>query len=98
MKAAILTMSDKGAEGLREDASGPALEKWLAGKGVSTLQYGMIPDDLSTIAAPLSLMVSIAAFIPFPSGTRHSFPPPCGEGRFRRWLWSGRSLCTCRRW
>ncbi len=53
MKAAILTMSDKGAEGLREDASGPALEKWLAGQGVSTLQYGMIPDDLSTIAATL---------------------------------------------
>ncbi len=53
MKAAILTMSDKGAEGLREDASGPALEKWLAGRGVSTLQYGMIPDDLATIAATL---------------------------------------------
>ncbi len=53
MKAAILTMSDKGAEGLREDASGPALEEWLAGQGVTTLQYLMIPDDLATIAATL---------------------------------------------
>ncbi len=54
MKAAILTMSDKGAEGLREDASGPALEKWLAGQGVTTLQYGMIPDDAAIIAATLT--------------------------------------------
>ncbi len=54
MKAAILTMSDKGAKGLREDASGPALEKWLAGQGVTTIQYLMIPDDLTTIAATLT--------------------------------------------
>lgn len=54
MKAAILTMSDKGAEGLREDASGPALEKWLAGQGITTLQYGMIPDDAAIIAATLT--------------------------------------------
>jgi len=53
MNAAILTMSDKGAEGLRADASGPALEKWLAGRGVATLQYEMIPDDLAVIAATL---------------------------------------------
>ena len=53
MNAAILTLSDKGAEGLRLDASGPALEKWLAGRGVATLQYEMIPDDLAVIAATL---------------------------------------------
>ena len=53
MNAAILTMSDKGAEGLRTDASGPALERWLAGQGVSTLEYKMIPDDVATIAATL---------------------------------------------
>jgi molybdopterin adenylyltransferase len=53
MNAAILTMSDKGAEGLRTDASGPALEKWLAGQGVATIEYKMIPDDVATIAATL---------------------------------------------
>jgi len=53
MKAAILTMSDKGAEGLRADASGPALEKWLAERGVATLRYQMIPDDIGTISATL---------------------------------------------
>jgi molybdenum cofactor synthesis domain-containing protein len=53
MKAAILTMSDKGAEGLRTDASGPALERWLAAQGVATIQYKLIPDDMATIAATL---------------------------------------------
>jgi molybdenum cofactor synthesis domain-containing protein len=53
MNAAILTMSDKGSIGLRTDTSGPALEKWLAGKGVATLEYGMIPDDKETIAETL---------------------------------------------
>jgi molybdenum cofactor synthesis domain-containing protein len=53
MKAAILTMSDKGASGERTDASGPALGKWLADKGVATIQYKMIPDDMATIVATL---------------------------------------------
>ena len=34
MKAAILTLSDKGARGERVDESGPALAAWLADKGV----------------------------------------------------------------
>lgn len=54
MKAAILTMSDKGAGGLRTDASGPALEKWLADRDVATLEYKMIPDDTEIIVATLS--------------------------------------------
>lgn len=53
MRAAILTMSDKGAKGERNDASGPALEKWLGERGVTTIEYGMIPDDLQTIADTL---------------------------------------------
>jgi molybdenum cofactor synthesis domain-containing protein len=53
MNAAILTMSDKGAEGLRMDVSGPALERWLAGQGVATILYKLIPDDMATIAATL---------------------------------------------
>jgi molybdenum cofactor synthesis domain-containing protein len=53
IKAAILTMSDKGSIGERRDASGPALEKWLAEHEVTTLEYKMIPDDITTIAATL---------------------------------------------
>jgi molybdenum cofactor synthesis domain-containing protein len=53
MKAAILTLSDKGSMGERSDASGPALEKWLAERGVTTLEYRMIPDDTEQIVATL---------------------------------------------
>jgi molybdopterin-guanine dinucleotide biosynthesis protein MobB len=53
MNAAILTLSDKGAIGVRSDASGPALEKWLADREVTTLEYRMIPDDLEQIVATL---------------------------------------------
>jgi molybdopterin adenylyltransferase len=53
MRAAILTLSDKGASGERTDASGPALERWLAEQGVATIQYKMIPDDKVTIASTL---------------------------------------------
>jgi molybdopterin adenylyltransferase len=53
MNAAILTMSDKGAAGLRTDTSGPVLESWLAERGITILDYKMIPDDIATIAATL---------------------------------------------
>lgn len=53
MKAAILTLSDKGARGERTDLSGPALTEWLAARGVATASYEMIPDDEALIAAKL---------------------------------------------
>lgn len=49
MKAAILTLSDKGARGERADASGPALVAWLAERGVETVGSDVIPDDLHLI-------------------------------------------------
>ncbi|HEY6871819.1 MAG TPA: MogA/MoaB family molybdenum cofactor biosynthesis protein [Geobacteraceae bacterium] len=54
MKAAILTLSDKGARGERVDASGPALTSWLAGHGVETALTGIIPDEAEQIAAKLA--------------------------------------------
>lgn len=53
MKAAILTLSDKGARGERSDQSGPALLDWLAGHGVAVETTAMIPDDREQIAATL---------------------------------------------
>lgn len=54
MKAAILTLSDKGAAGERIDESGPALAAWLADKGVSTVHALVIPDDLDHIVKTLA--------------------------------------------
>lgn len=62
MKAAILTLSDKGARGERADASGPALEKWLAERGVRTLHREVVPDDVDTIVVKLMGWADSKAF------------------------------------
>ncbi|MGD0586989.1 MAG: MogA/MoaB family molybdenum cofactor biosynthesis protein [Oryzomonas sp.] len=53
MRAAILTLSDKGARGERVDESGPALASWLAEQGVATVHAEVIPDDFEQIVAVL---------------------------------------------
>ena len=53
MRAAILTLSDKGARGEREDLSGPALSDWLTRKGVVVECQSLIPDDFATIVSTL---------------------------------------------
>jgi molybdenum cofactor synthesis domain-containing protein len=54
MRAAILTLSDKGSRGERTDESGPVLAAWLADKGVRTVHSQIIPDDLDTIVTTLT--------------------------------------------
>lgn len=62
MKAAILTLSDKGARGEREDRSGPALETWLADRGVTVLHTEISPDDFDTICVKLEGWADSGAF------------------------------------
>lgn len=54
MRAAILTLSDKGSRGERVDESGPALAAWLAEQGVATVHSQIIPDDQEIIVATLT--------------------------------------------
>uniref|UniRef100_A0A831U6B9 Molybdopterin adenylyltransferase n=1 Tax=Geobacter metallireducens TaxID=28232 RepID=A0A831U6B9_GEOME len=54
MKAAILTLSDKGSRGERADAGGPALAAWLAERGVETVRTEIIPDEADLISARLA--------------------------------------------
>lgn len=54
IRAAILTLSDKGARGERVDESGPALSAWLAERGVRTVAAQIIPDEFGQIVAVLS--------------------------------------------
>jgi molybdopterin adenylyltransferase len=54
MRAAILTLSDKGARGERIDESGPALAAWLAERGVATVRSHIIPDDFEMIVNTLA--------------------------------------------
>jgi molybdenum cofactor synthesis domain-containing protein len=54
MRAAILTLSDKGSRGERTDESGPALATWLAARGFCTLHAQVIPDEFERIVAVLT--------------------------------------------
>ncbi|WP_277058048.1 MogA/MoaB family molybdenum cofactor biosynthesis protein [Trichlorobacter lovleyi] len=54
MRAAILTLSDKGARGERVDASGPALSAWLAERGMTTVAAEVIADEYQQIIAKLT--------------------------------------------
>jgi molybdopterin adenylyltransferase len=54
MRAAILTLSDKGSRGERTDESGPALSAWLEERGVRTLHALVIPDEFEQIVSVLT--------------------------------------------
>ena len=53
MKAGILTVSDRSSRGEREDASGPALSRFLEERGVKTGRLEIVPDEEDRIAAAL---------------------------------------------
>ncbi len=53
MNVAILTVSDKGHRGERDDRSGPALSAWLAHRSVEVVSTKMVPDEPDAIAAQL---------------------------------------------
>lgn len=53
INAAILTMSDKGAAGEREDLSGPAIQEIIEPKGYKVVEYKIIPDEFDVICREL---------------------------------------------
>jgi molybdopterin adenylyltransferase len=54
MNVGVLTLSDKGSRGEREDTSGAAIGELLAPLGGSVRRYEVLPDDLETIATTLA--------------------------------------------
>ncbi len=53
IKAAVITLSDKGAAGLRADEGGPLIKEMLASIGAETAFYEIIPDDREIIKSKL---------------------------------------------
>jgi len=53
IRAAILTVSDKGSQGLRVDESGPALARWLAERGVEIAAATLVADEQPLIVRTL---------------------------------------------
>jgi len=53
MRAAILTVSDKGSVGQRIDQSGPALAQWLTARGVEVAFTELVADERPLISSVL---------------------------------------------
>jgi len=51
--AAVITLSDKGSQGLREDESGPAVVGILENTGYNVKSAEVLPDDMGTIGKAL---------------------------------------------
>ena len=54
IRAGVLTVSDKGSRGEREDESGAALESALGALGAAIVERGMVADERELIASELS--------------------------------------------
>lgn len=61
IRTGILTLSDKGARGARQDTSGPAIGELLATIDGAVVQYQIIPDDRALIEATLAQWADSAA-------------------------------------
>ncbi len=55
----IITISDRGAEGLREDLSGPEIKKVIAGLPAEVTAYEVIPDQKDLIVDTLKKLVDL---------------------------------------
>jgi molybdopterin adenylyltransferase len=53
MKVGILTVSDKGARGDREDRSGPAIREIMEAAGAEVVRARIVPDEQEAIRAAL---------------------------------------------
>jgi molybdopterin adenylyltransferase len=53
IKTGVLTISDKGSQGQREDKSGPVVRDSVSAMNGSVVKYEVVPDDKETIASKL---------------------------------------------
>lgn len=50
MRVAIITSSDSGAAGAREDASGPLIREIVEGLGAEVVSYCLLPDECALLS------------------------------------------------
>ena len=60
MRAAILTLSDKGAKGEREDESGRVIREMISAIGADIEHYEVLPDDQERIKDALVMLADRA--------------------------------------
>jgi molybdenum cofactor synthesis domain-containing protein len=57
IRAGVLTISDKGARGLREDKSGEVVVRMIERKGYAIIKQDIVPDDLHQIVDTIAAWV-----------------------------------------
>jgi molybdenum cofactor synthesis domain-containing protein len=65
----VLTVSDRSAEGEREDRSGPAVAAVLEEQGFDVVQVRVVPDDVDAIASAIRELTGGAAVVATTGGT-----------------------------
>ncbi|MBI4683033.1 MAG: MogA/MoaB family molybdenum cofactor biosynthesis protein [Nitrospirae bacterium] len=69
IKVAVLTLSDKGSKGQREDTSGPAIEKIISKIDAEVVHSEILPDEKSLIKKKLISLCKKADLILTTGGT-----------------------------
>jgi molybdenum cofactor synthesis domain-containing protein len=69
MKAAILTISDKGSRGEREDKSGPAIREIVEEMGAEVVEHDIVADEQAHIEYALRRLAQTADLVLTTGGT-----------------------------
>ena len=69
MRAAILTISDKGSRGEREDKSGAAIREIIEEMGGEIVEHAVVPDERDEIERALRRMAGVAGLVLTTGGT-----------------------------
>ncbi len=69
IRYSILTISDKGSAGLREDRSGKTIQEIMLSTGNQLIDYAIVPDEKNLISKKLILMCNHANLILTTGGT-----------------------------
>ncbi|MBI4826791.1 MAG: MogA/MoaB family molybdenum cofactor biosynthesis protein [Nitrospirae bacterium] len=69
IKVAIMTLSDKGSKGKREDTSGPTIEKMMKKIDAEIISYDILPDEKALIKKKLISLCRKADLILTTGGT-----------------------------
>lgn len=65
----VITLSDKGSQGLREDTSGPVVEEMLKQAGYGPIGSDMLPDETGVLESRLRELAGRADLIATTGGT-----------------------------
>ena len=69
IKVAVLTLSDKGSKGKREDKSGPAIERLIKKIEAKVISYDILPDEKALIKKRIISLCKEADLILTTGGT-----------------------------